>query len=88
MIFSQPGQVATLQLHLIRPQIHNFDMNHMSEIRTIESIKRHARAAVDQLDTLNTPPVNPFVPGTIEHKRWTREFLEHGSKAAPANQAA
>ncbi len=53
----------------------------MTEIKSIESIKRSARAAVELLDEHGITPRNPFCEHDHPdaHATWKLEFMQYGA---------
>jgi hypothetical protein len=53
----------------------------MTEIKSIESIRRSARAAVELLDEHGVQPRNPFCEAAHPeaHIEWKLEFMRYGA---------
>lgn len=59
------------------------------EVRSFDSVKRSARAAVELQGQLGTPPCNPFCENENPraHAAWKVEFMQYGAvdhSAVPA----
>lgn len=59
----------------------------MSHVVSIALIEASAKAALEASVHAGRKPVNPFVPGTEQHKEWTMQFYRaQGIPARPRLQ--